>query len=135
MTSEKLAPLSEAQQEIMEIIWEHGELSVTEVRNLLTKHRELARNTVLTLIQRMHEKGWLKYREIGRTFLYSAIVPKKVSLGKQVIDLVDSAFGGSAEELMTALVDYRGLSKDEAARIRSIIDEAERNNHSGKKRG
>lgn len=121
----KRAPLSKAQQEIMEIVWEHGELSASEVRDLLAENRDVSRNTVQTLMTRMHEKGWLKYRAIGRAFLYSAAVPKKTSMGQKVLELVDSTFGGSAEELMTALLDYRGLSKEEFERIRNLIDEAE----------
>lgn len=121
----KQTPLSEAQQEIMDIVWEHGEVSASEVRDILAEQRSVSRNTVQTLMSRMLEKGWLKYRAIGRAFLYSAAVPKKASMGQKVLELVDSAFGGSAEDLMTALLDYRGLSKEESDRIRNLIDEAE----------
>ena len=66
----KLVELSPAQQEIMEIIWTHGELSVSQTRAILARKRDIARNTVRTLLERMAEKGWLEYREEGRTYLY-----------------------------------------------------------------
>ena len=122
MPNNPLVPLSEAQQEIMEIVWDAGEVSAAEVRAALTSSRPVARNTVQTLMTRMHEKGWLKYRSIGRAFLYSAAVPRATSLGEKAKGLIDSVFGGSAEDLMTALIEYRGLSKKEADNIRRMLE-------------
>ena len=67
------SPLTDAQREIMEIVWERGEATVSEVRDALAQRRQLARNTVQTMIVRLEEKGWLKHREQGRTFVYSAL--------------------------------------------------------------
>jgi BlaI family penicillinase repressor len=117
-------PLSPAQKEIMEIIWEKGEVAAIEVRQLLADGRELARETVRTVLERMEEKGWLKHRVVGRTFFYSAVVPRDATAGQKVIELIDTVCGGSPERLMTALLDYRGLSAEEAARIEAMIKEA-----------
>ncbi len=118
------SPLTDAQREIMEIVWERGEVTVSEVRDALAKRRELARNTVQTMIVRLEEKGWLKHREERRTFVYSANRPRTVSLGAKVAQMVDRLFAGSPEEMVTALIEYRGLSPDEAQRIRGMIDKA-----------
>jgi predicted transcriptional regulator len=126
MSKANESPLTESQRDIMEIVWERGEATVTEVRDELAKKREVARNTVQTMIVRLEEKGWLKHREDGRTFVYSAARAKTVSLGAKVVHLVDRFFGGSAEELVTALIEYRGLSREESKRIRDRIEIAER---------
>lgn len=119
------SPLTGLQREIMEVIWNRGEATVTEVRDALAGRRPLARNTVQTIIVRLEEKGWLRHREEGRTFVYRAKVPRTVSLGAKVSQLVDRLFAGAPEEMVTALIEYRGLTKEEAARIRSMIDAAE----------
>ena len=119
------SPLTDAQREIMEIVWEREEVTVSEVRHALAKRRQLARNTVQTMIVRLEEKGWLKHREEGRTFVYSANQPRSVSLGAKVAQMVDRLFAGSPEEMVTALIEYRGLSPDESERIRDMIDEAD----------
>lgn len=119
------SPLTEGQREIMEVVWERGEVSVSEVREVLAGRREVARNTVQTMIVRLEEKGWLTHRTVGRTFFYSAQRPRTASLGAKVAQMVDRMFGGSPEELVTALLEYRGLSSDEAERIRLMIEEAE----------
>ncbi|QDV15434.1 Penicillinase repressor [Gimesia panareensis] len=121
------APLTDAQREIMEIVWQQGEVTVSEVRDALAERRKLARNTVQTMIVRLEEKGWLKHREAGRTFVYSAKRPKANVLGAKVVQMVDRLFAGSPEELVTALLEYRGLSPEEAERIRIMIEEAETN--------
>lgn len=120
----KLLDLSPAQREIMESIWTHGELSVSQTRAILSEERDVARNTVRTLLERMVEKGWLKYREDGRTYLYSAAVPRQTSIGERVIEVVDHVCGGSPEAMVTALLDYRGLTKEELSRIRQMLDKA-----------
>jgi predicted transcriptional regulator len=127
MAKANSSPLTDAQREIMEIVWERREVTVSEVRDALMSRRQLARNTVQTMIVRLEDKGWLKHREEGRTFVYSANRPRTVSLGAKVAQMVDRLFAGSPEEMVTALIEYRGLTADEAERIRDMIDEAESN--------
>jgi len=124
MADSPIQPLSAAQSEIMDIVWDKGEISASELRVLLASKRSIARETVRTLLSRMEEKGWLKHRVVGRTFFYSATIPRDASLGKRVLEIVDTLCGGSAERLMTALLDHRGLSNDEAKRIQAMIASA-----------
>ena len=120
----KLPPLSEAQQEIMDIVWELGELSASDVRGILEQRRQVARNTVRTLMERMEEKGWLKHRVDGRTYLYQAAHPQESTIGQKVVEVLDNVCGGSPESLMAALLDYRGLSTNELDRIRNLLKNA-----------
>jgi BlaI family penicillinase repressor len=119
-----LAELSAAQVEIMEIIWQRGEMSASELRDLIGRTRPVARNTIRTLLERMEEKGWLVHRSVGRTFLYSAAIPRQASIGQKIAEIVDTMCGGSPESLVTALLDYRGLTAAELTRIRQMLDQA-----------
>ena len=121
----RLPELSPAQAEIMEIVWQRDEVTATEVRRVLARSRSVARNTVRTLLERMEEKGWLEHRVEGRTFLYSAVRPRRDTIGQKVRDLVDTVCGGSPETLVSALLDYRGLQPDELERIRRLLDKAD----------
>jgi BlaI family penicillinase repressor len=116
--------LTPAQHEIMEIFWERGELSASAVRRELSRTRSVARNTVRTLIERMEEKGWITHRADGRTFLYSAAQPRHTTIGQKVREVVETVCGGSPEVLVTALLDYRGLSATELERIRQMLSKA-----------
>ncbi|NKB32123.1 MAG: BlaI/MecI/CopY family transcriptional regulator [Pseudomonadales bacterium] len=117
-------PLTRAQREVMEVIWDAGEASVADVTKSINEQRPIARNTIRTLMERMEEKGWLQHQVSGRTYIYSATVPREESLGQRVVDMVDKACGGNPEKLVMALMQYRGLSDDEAKRIRKMLDEA-----------
>ena len=121
-----LPELSPAQREIMEVLWKHGALAASEVRDILSKRRDVARNTVRTMLERMEAKGWVGHREIGRTFLYSPAQPREATVTQRVRDLLDNVCGGSPEMLVNALLDSRGLTRDQLARIRSILDDAQK---------
>ena len=120
-----LPPLSEAQMDIMSVVWDRGEVTVADVWKAVGFRRKVARSTVLTMIVRLVEKGWLCCDEEGHAFRYRAAVPREKTLGTVVRRLVDTAFGGSAEGLVMALLHGRGVSKEEARRIKKMIDSAE----------
>lgn len=123
-------PLSTAQREIMDIVWQRPSVTVVEILESLNSRRgkkNVARNTVQTLMARMEEKGWLTHRVVGRTYVYTATDSKKTALGNTVKSLMNSAFGGSAEQLVNALLEDHRLSAEEADRIRDMIDAAEKN--------
>jgi predicted transcriptional regulator len=114
--------LSPAELQLMEIVWERGEMSAREAR--LALPRDVARNTVRTLLERMEEKGWLTHREVGRAYLYRAARPREESIGRKVREVVETVCGGSPEALVAALLNYRGLKPGELSRIRKMLEEA-----------
>jgi BlaI family penicillinase repressor len=121
------AGLSPAQMEIMNAVWSRpGGATVAEVWRELSARRRVARNTIQTMLVRLEEKGWLTHREEGAGFRYLARRPRAATLRRMVGKLVETAFAGSADSLVMALLQGRGVSKEEAARIRALIDEAEK---------
>jgi predicted transcriptional regulator len=121
----KPPPLAEGQLEIMNIVWDRGEVTVGEAWRILSERRPVARNTVQTMITRLAEKGWLRARDDGQAARYSAAQPRGRAMGSMVSRIVETAFRGSAEGLVMALVEGRGVSKEEAERIRAILKKAE----------
>jgi len=111
--------------EIMNVVWNRGEATVADVWKALGSRRKVARSTVVTMLTRLEEKGWLCCDEEGHAFRYRAAVPREATLGQVVRRLVDTAFDGSAERLVMALLHDRGVSKEEARRIKKMIDRAE----------
>jgi len=120
-----LPTLSEAQLEIMHVIWEHGECSVATVWKTLHERRGISRNTIHTLIVRLEEKGWLSHSEATGGFLYRATVSRRRAQRGTVEKMVQTVFNGSAEGLVLALLEGDTLSKSEAGRIRQLIGKAQ----------
>ena len=118
----------------MEVIWQHGEASASQVRSVLATERDVARNTVRTMLERMEAKGWLVHRVEGRTYLYSAAVPRQTSIGQKVKELIDDLCGGRPDQLVNALLDYRGLNADELHKIQDLLDSAKKKSRGGKRK-
>jgi predicted transcriptional regulator len=127
--------LSPAQLEIMEIVWSRGEAGVAEIWQELSSRRDVARNTVQTMVSRLAEKGWLTYRQEGNAFHYTAKQPRQTAVGSLVRKLVQSAFGGSASGLVLTLLKDESLTKAEADEIRAAIDAAEKKQSPKRGRG
>src|SRR5437016_424445 len=109
-------PLSEAQLEIVNVVWDRGEATVGEIWQELSSRRKVARNTVQTLVTRLEEKGWLVHSAEEPVFRYRAVYPRQSTLRHLVRRLVDTAFGGSTEGLVMALLDDPALDDAEAER-------------------
>ncbi|XZE53727.1 BlaI/MecI/CopY family transcriptional regulator [Planctomycetaceae bacterium SH139] len=125
MAKREANPLTEAQREIMETVWELGEVTVSDVHVRIAEHRAVARNTVQTLMVRLEEKGWLRHVQRGRKFVYSAARTRSKSLGARVAHMVDFMFAGSPEQMVNALLEHRSLSESELQNIRELIEQAE----------
>jgi predicted transcriptional regulator len=125
MTQSHPSRLTPTQLEIMNLFWERGELGVARVWKLLGERRNVARNTVQTMLTRLVEKGWLTVRAEGNAFYFRASRPRESALRGIVGQLVDTAFGGSPTGLVMALLDDRRITAGEANRIRELIDKAQ----------
>ena len=124
-------PLTPRQLELMNVIWDHGELSASEARDALSSVREVARNTVRTTMERLEAAGWLTHRLEGRTRFYRAVVPRRTTLADKAMDVVDRVFAGRPEDLVSALLEHRGLELDEIQRIETMLREAKRRQKEG----
>lgn len=129
---EERAPLSDAQREIMDIIWDRGEATVAEVWRQFSARRPVARNTVLTLITRLVDKGWLIAQRDRNAFRYRPALPREAAQAEEVRRLVETVFGGSAEGLVMTLLGGGGLAAEEAQRIRAMLLKAGRAGGSGR---
>ena len=126
MTAKRLVlkELSNLEQQVMEIVWTQGEVSALAVQQHWAHRHDLARNTVRTLLDRMEKKGWLKHRLAGRTFFYTASISREATMGRKVLAIVEQVCGNSPEQLMAALLDHRGLTVAELARIKEMLNQA-----------
>jgi BlaI family transcriptional regulator, penicillinase repressor len=127
-----LQPMSEAQREIMEFVWQKGEAGVGQIYRAISARRPVVRNTVLTTVMRLAEKGWLVGTRDGNAFRYTPAFPKERAQAEEVRRLVDTIFDGSAEGLVMTLLEQGGLTAGETKRIRAMILAAGRKGKKGK---
>lgn len=116
-----MARFTERELDVMAVLWDHGDATVSEVRERLSD--DLAYTTVLTVLRTLEEKGHVGHREEGRAYRYHPLVEREEAGATALVRLVDRVFGGSAELLLTQLVSERDLSEAELERMRRLLDE------------
>ena len=112
-----------AELEILGILWEHGPQTVKQVHDAVRVTRDVGYTTILKLMQVMTEKGLVERDESERSHVYAALAPEKKVKRKLVSDLVERAFAGSAASLVQQLLSGRRASPEELDEIRAILDE------------
>jgi predicted transcriptional regulator len=115
--------LTDAEFEIMEIVWHEGETTVNRVWETINQRRQslLSRTTTLVQMTRLEDKKWLKHRSVGRTFIYSATRPKDATLERLVGDIHRRFFKGSSSDLVRCLFKSVKVSKEEIHKLKEII--------------
>lgn len=117
--------LTDAELEIMQVVWELGSGTVRQVHEHLNQRRTLAYTTVMTMMGILEEKGHLTRIKQGRAYLYKPVRPKSQVITGMVDDFVGKVFEGSARPLVLSLVRDRKLSKRDLEEIARLIEEAE----------
>lgn len=119
--------LGELENDIMEILWLHGEAAVREVHQLLEQHRKIAYTTVMTVMSRLAEKGILNRRKEGHAFIYSPVSSREeftnTVVGSVISGLVRD-FGTSAISQFLESVDEEEL--ENAEELARLIEEKRR---------
>ncbi len=110
-----------AELEILQLLWDRGELTVRQVMLALSEQRPRAYTSVMSLLNVMYDKGLLSRRPDGRAFIYSASTPREQALGGMVSDLLGRAFGGSASALVAHLLEQANPNVEELSEIRRAI--------------
>ncbi|MFC5863065.1 BlaI/MecI/CopY family transcriptional regulator [Acidicapsa dinghuensis] len=115
---------TEAELEILQILWSHGPQTVREVHEAL-HNRQTGYTTVLKQMQIMTEKGLLKRSERFRSHVYSAKQNQERTQQRLVTDFLQRAFSGSAKNLVLGALSARRVSPEEMAEIKQAIQKFE----------
>jgi predicted transcriptional regulator len=120
-----LPRLTPAEFEIMDVIWNGSEMTVTEVMNQINASDEktFSRSTIQVQMQRLAEKGWLTYKSQGKTFLYSATVKRSEASARIAEDVKKRIFGDSCAELVRTLLDHSSISTSDIAALKELINQ------------
>jgi len=117
---------TEAELEILHVLWQRGPSTVRDVHEALAKVRKTGYTTALKLMQLMAEKGLVKRDESKRSHVYRAAVDQEDVQQKMVGSMLDRLFDGAPEQLLVHALRAKKVSNDELTKIRELLDEYER---------
>ncbi len=124
----KTKPLSELEQEVMNIVWEFETCSVRDVLEQISKQKELAYTTVATILQRLYEKGLVVQKDKDFMVHYAARVSKEAyskNMAKSFIQKFVGTFGDIAIASFAESVDK--LPKEKKEYFLSLLDQYDKN--------
>jgi predicted transcriptional regulator len=120
------------EMEILKVLWEMGPSSVRVVQSQLAarekRDEKVAYNTVQTLLRIMEDKGLVRHRLEGRTFVYSP----RFSRDQSAARFLERVFDGAADQLVLSLLRSEQIGKDELERMQDMIAEARSKRAAGK---
>ena len=108
----------------MQVLWEKGQATVSEVVASLSTRPRPAYNTVLTLLNIMEKKGFVTHRKDGRAFVYSPVIDRVEASRSALKALINRFFEGSPGLLMLNLMEDEQLSPDALKELKERIEDA-----------
>jgi predicted transcriptional regulator len=117
---------TDAELEILGVLWRRGPSTVREVHNYLSGKKSMVYTTILKLLQIMTGKGLVERDERDRAHLYRAKLPQEQTQRQLLTHLLERAFEGSASQLIMQALSSKRTSREELARIRELLDSFER---------
>ena len=104
---------------VMSVLWRLGSATVTQVKDALDE--PLAYTSVLSALQTLEDKGYVRHEAEGRAYRYFAAVEAEAAGGSAIARIRDAIFQGSSERLFAQLVNDEGLCRDELERMRKLL--------------
>jgi len=133
MAKAERLPMSDAEQAVLKVLWDHGPLGVKDVLTRFTEAgQEWSRSTVITLLQRLEKKGYVACDKSQHAFVFEPAVSREDEMRSRMKEVASDLCDGETLPLVLAFAQQHRFSEDELARFREMIDSLK---PKGKKRG
>lgn len=117
--------ISEAEWQVMRVLWEQSPQTANEVVDALTPQSGWNPRTIKTLLNRLVNKGALGYTKHGRQYRYMPKVAEEACVRAETRSLMQRVYGGATRPMLATFIDESDLSKDDIAALRRLLDEKE----------
>ena len=115
---------TERELEILKILWDRGEATVREVYEAMSRHAPIVQNTVQAFLRTMEDKGLVRHRLEGRTFVYQPTHRREDTKQHLVSRVLHRVFDGAIDQLVQSALSLRQPTAEELARLEELIREA-----------
>jgi len=116
--------LTEAEWEIMKVVWEKQPCAAGTVQETMAEDKDRAYSTIKTTMDRMVEKGFLQIEKIRNLQLFHSCISEVDARRGEFRKMLKRAFDGALTPMMQFLIEHEGLSKNEASKLRELVNKA-----------
>jgi BlaI family penicillinase repressor len=122
MTMKKMPRISEAEWEVMKVLWETSPLTANDIVEVLSRRVSWQRETIRTLINRLVQKKAVRFEKKGRQYHYHPAVAETECIKAETQSFLRRFRAAAIEPMLAALVEEERLSAEQIARLKEILD-------------
>lgn len=122
-----LPQISEAEFEVMKVIWKHAPISTNEITDKLTRTTEWSPKTIQTLIKRLVTKGAISYEKQSRVFVYTPLIEEKEYIRQKSNSFLARYYDGDITAMLSAYMENDKLSESDINTLRSLLRKGPKN--------
>lgn len=119
----KIPTISEAEYEVMKIIWSSSPISTNEVIEKLVDTSSWSPKTIQTLLSRLVKKGVLDYQKDSRVFVYTPLVEEEEYLEQESNTFLNKFYDGKLKSMIVSFLEQDKLTKENIDELRSILED------------
>ena len=116
-----LPQISEAEFQVMKIVWEHAPVSTNQVTEYLTRTTKWSPKTIQTMLKRLVQKKALTYDKEGRVFIYTPLIGQQHYVNQESRHFLQRFYNGNLVSMMTAFLDMEELSQQEVDELKELL--------------
>ena len=114
--------ITDAEWEVMRVVWAHGSVTSREIIEILESKMQWKAPTIKTLIGRLVEKGALNTEQEGRKYIYSANIEEREAVGSFTNDIFDRICRKNVGNVIASIIKDHTLSFDDIQRLEEILE-------------
>ncbi len=118
-----LPQISEAEFEVMKIVWKYAPISTNEVIDKLTETSKWNPKTIQTMLLRLVKKGALTYEKSSRVFVYTPLVQKDEYFDRESSSFLNRFYNGTLNSMVLNFLENDKLSENDISKLRNILAE------------
>lgn len=116
-----LPQISEAEFEVMKIVWKHAPISTNDITDRLLRTTSWSPKTIQTLIKRLVTKKALTYEKQGRVFVYTPLVKENEYIDQKSTSFLKRYYDGDITAMLSSYIENDRLSETDIAHLRSLL--------------
>ena len=116
-----LPQISEAEFQVMKIVWEHAPVSTNQVTEYLARTTKWSPKTIQTMLKRRVQKKALTYDKEGRVFIYKPLIGQQDYVNQESRHFLQRFYNGNLVSMMTAFLDMEELSQQEVDELKELL--------------